>query len=544
MNNKEDQNFIEEIEKNSKIFNEKINKLNSNYDSESSQKNKESKKYKFNKKRNIGKKQNYNTENNFEENPFTKENINFKGKKNQRMNKKYDFNLNELENFIEASKKRNEKIISNNTIANSNHQRNYKYKNDLSDDYIANNNSDKNIIDDLKQSIIQKSNFIKLLKSEIESKKNLPTQEEYDELNDNYEKILSEFESEKNEMRTKDEEINKLKMILDSILAQNKNMKGVITKKENEIQKMKSIVNSIKDELKSAKNKMDEEIINQKQIKRDYDILNQKYNSLIAEKDKLNKDLEEKKNKNLNLEKENIQLKKLNNKLIEEIKALKNFNKNNNEYKPYENKNNDLREKTSKISNKYNIKKESQTINKKDNSIKVINNRKLDDSDDKIIYNNDDDSEEEENSLTEKNNNLRIKIDKEENTKRILSNKLILDKGFTTNPINRIHEINKKEREKECTSLIKYKDKLIGCNRENIKLLIKGKKYKMIENEINTLNKEKEKIENDLLKIPNKPRKLSDIKNKKEIKDAINKIENDIKYIKDLLKNKDDYYIN
>ena len=50
MNNKEDQNFIEEIEKNSKIFNEKINKLNSNYDSESSQKNKESKKYKFNKK--------------------------------------------------------------------------------------------------------------------------------------------------------------------------------------------------------------------------------------------------------------------------------------------------------------------------------------------------------------------------------------------------------------------------------------------------------------------------------------------------------------
>ena len=544
MNNKEDQNFIEEIEKNSKIFNEKINKLNSNYDSESSQKNKESKKYKFNKKRNIGKKQNYNTENNFEENPFTKENINFKGKKNQRMNKKYDFNLNELENFIEASKKRNEKIISNNTIANSNHQRNYKYKNDLSDDYIANNNSDKNIIDDLKQSIIQKSNFIKLLKSEIESKKNLPTQEEYDELNDNYEKILSEFESEKNEMRTKDEEINKLKMILDSILAQNKNMKGVITKKENEIQKMKSTVNSIKDELKSAKNKMDEEIINQKQIKRDYDILNQKYNSLIAEKDKLNKDLEEKKNKNLNLEKENIQLKKLNNKLIEEIKALKNFNKNNNEYKPYENNNNDLREKTSKNSNKYNIKKESQTINKKDNSIKVINNRKLDDTDDKIIYNNDDDSEEEENSLTEKNNNLRIKIDKEENTKRILANKLILDKGFTTNPINRIHEINKKEREKECTSLIKYKDKIIGCNRENIKLLIKGKKYKMIENEINTLNKEKEKIENDLLKIPNKPRKLSDIKNKKEIKDAINKIENDIKYIKDLLKNKDDYYIN
>ena len=72
-------------------------------------------------------------------------------------------------------------------------------------------------------------------------------------------------------------------MILDSILAQNKNMKGVITKKENEVQKITSI-NIIKDELKSAKNKMDEEIINQKQIKTDFYILNQKYNLLIAEK--------------------------------------------------------------------------------------------------------------------------------------------------------------------------------------------------------------------------------------------------------------------
>ena len=44
--------------------------------------------------------------------------------------------------------------------------------------------------------------------------------------------------------------------------------------------------------------------------------------------------------------------------------------------------------------------------------------------------------------------------------------------------------------------------------------------------------------------MPEKPRKLNDIKNKKEINDAINKIENDIKYIRALLKNTDDYYIN
>ena len=46
----------------------------------------------------------------------------------------------------------------------------------------------------------------------------------------------------------------------------------------------------------------------------------------------------------MNLEKENIQLKKLNNKLKEEIKAIKNFqresSKNINEYKSNENNNN------------------------------------------------------------------------------------------------------------------------------------------------------------------------------------------------------------
>ena len=40
-----------------------------------------------------------------------------------------------------------------------------------------------------------------------------------------------------------------------------------------------------------------------------------------------------------------------------------------------------------------------------------------------------------------------------------------------------------------------------------------------------------------------RPRKLNDIKNKKEINDAINKIENDIKYIRTLLKNANNYYI-
>ena len=91
--------------------------------------------------------------------------------------------------------------------------------------------------------------------------------------------------------------------------------------------------------------------------------------------------------------------------------------------------------------------------------------------------------------------------------------------------------------------MIKYKDKIIGCNRDKIKSLIKDKEYQIIEKELNILRKEKEKMENQLLKMPERPRKLNDIKNKKEINDAINKMENDIKYIRTLLKNADNYYI-
>ena len=92
--------------------------------------------------------------------------------------------------------------------------------------------------------------------------------------------------------------------------------------------------------------------------------------------------------------------------------------------------------------------------------------------------------------------------------------------------------------------MIKYKDKIIGCNREKIKLLIKEKEYQTIDKEVHILTKEKEKLENELLKMPERPRKLNDIKNKKEINDSINKIENDIKYIRTLLKNSENYYIN
>ena len=325
MNKKLNLNFIEELERNSKIFDDKINKLNSGYE-EKSQKKIETK-YKFTKKKNLYQKEYFNTENNYEENPFKKNSNKYKNKKTKLLNKRYDLDLNDLNNFDEINNDKEENMIYNNTINNNRNQRRYNNKNDLNDEYILDNNPDKQLIEELRQTINQKTNFIKLLKSEIETKNNLPTQEEYNEINNNYENILKEFKSSQNIIKTKDEEINNLKMRLESILAQNKNMKGVITKKENELEKMKSSLNSMKEELKAAKNKMNDEIINHKQTSRDYDMLNQKYKSTVSEKDKLSKECEEKKVENFNLQKENIQLKKLIEKLKEDIKLISSIKK-------------------------------------------------------------------------------------------------------------------------------------------------------------------------------------------------------------------------
>ena len=560
MNKKENQNFIEEIEKNSKIFAEKINKLNSGYDSENSFEKKESKKFKFTKKNNLYQNKYFDTEINDEVEPYHIGRNEYENRKNKQINKRYELNLNTIDNVVDRNKN-NKNMIYNNTIANSYNRRKFNYKSELNEDDILENNSENKLIEELKQTIAQKSNFIKLLKSELKQKEKLPSQEDYEELNYNYEKVLNELNLAQNTIKNKDEEINNLKMKLDSILAQNKNMKGVINKKEYELDKMKLSINNMKEELKLNNDKMSDIIITEKQLNKDYDILNKKYSSLLSDKEKLTTNLEEQKTQNFNLKKDNIQLKKIIDKLKEELKKLNDSsissNKKNEEktikieYKNYDkNKNNEIKEIIKNNTNNKNIYKpkiiyNSNKIEKKIidsdekiNSQKRKTKERFDDTEEKIIYNNDDDdSEEEEESNIVKINKQKTEI---KNDKYIKKN---LDKIFSSKTDN--NQIKKKiqEKDKEFVSLIKYKDKIIGCNRDKVKLLIKEKEYQIIEKELNILNKEKEKKENELLKMPERPRKLNDIKNKKEINDAINKIDNDIKYIRTLLKNADDYYI-
>ena len=562
--NKIESNFIEEIEKNSKIFEEKINKLNSTYDSENSFERKDSKKYKFTKKNNLYNQKNYETENNFEENYYQAGKINTEKRRNKKMIKRYELNLNTIDNINERNKKNNKNFIYNNTTGNSNNRRKIIYNSELNDEDIIENNNEKKLIDELRQTILQKSNFIKLLKSELKEKEKLPSKEDYDELNYNYENILNELNLAQNTIKDKDDEINNLKMKLDSILAQNKNMKNVISKKEVELDKMKSTMNSMKDELKLNNNKMNDIMINEKQMKKDYDILNQKYNSIVSEKEKLLTNLEEQKTENFNIKKENIQLQKLIDKLKEELNKANSSNNNSSnknkkktiqiEYKNYErNKINEPKEiiknHTNKITTKPKIINISKKLEKKildsDETTFAYKNKikeRYEDTEEKIIYNNDDDeSDEEDESNKEKINKQKTMMQNDKYVKKNLEN---IFNSKNENHIKKKKIEIDKDKNKEFVSLIRYKDKIIGCNRDKIKSLIKDKEYQIIEKELNILNKEKEKIENELLKMPEHPRKLNDIKNKKEINDAINKIDNDIKYIRTLLKNTDDYYIN
>ncbi len=73
--------------------------------------------------------------------------------------------------------------------------------------------------------------------------------------------------------------------------------------------------------------------------------------------------------------------------------------------------------------------------------------------------------------------------------------------------------------------------------------LINNREYQTVEKELSLLIKEKDKLEGSLLKMPEHPRKLNDIRNKKEINDLIERIESDVSYIRNMLKRTNDYYI-
>ena len=118
------------------------------------------------------------------------------------------------------------------------------------------------------------------------------------------------------------------------------------------------------------------------------------------------------------------------------------------------------------------------------------------------------------------------------------------DKKSDIKSIEKEKEENKiTKKEEEYVTIIKEKDKIIGCDKDKMQSLIDNREYQIVERELSILIKEKDKLEGSLLKMPEHPRKLNDIRNKKEINDIIERIENDISYTRSMLKRTNDYYI-
>jgi hypothetical protein len=99
------------------------------------------------------------------------------------------------------------------------------------------------------------------------------------------------------------------------------------------------------------------------------------------------------------------------------------------------------------------------------------------------------------------------------------------------------------KKESEYVTIITEKDKIIGCDKDKMQTLINNREYQIVEKELSILIKEKDKLEGSLLKMPEHPRKLNDIRTKKEINDIIERIESDISFTRSMLKRTNDYYI-
>ena len=124
-----------------------------------------------------------------------------------------------------------------------------------------------------------------------------------------------------------------------------------------------------------------------------------------------------------------------------------------------------------------------------------------------------------------------------------IKNNKNLEKSREENKIYNTNSNKISKNEEEFVTIIKDKNKIIGCDKEKMQSLIDNREYQIVERELSVLIKEKDKLEGDLLKMPEHPKKLNDIRNKKEINEIIEKIEGDISKTRMMLKKTNDYYI-
>ena len=239
------ENYLKEMERNTRLFEEKMNKLeemrSKNYSSNNNKQKLQKKQMKSCSKF-YSNKLNDNDDDintNINSNPSKLNNRNstlsnqIKNIKIYTQNNANNFNDNFINNINDEEDNYN--YLNNNTIKRNEEKKKLSFQNDKNKTNKIDMENKKKI-EQLKSECMEKDIMIKKLEKELKEKEKLPSQKQYDDISNDYEKIKLELEDKIKIIKRLEGENKDLKMKIDNIIEQNKNMKEVIKKKNDEIE--------------------------------------------------------------------------------------------------------------------------------------------------------------------------------------------------------------------------------------------------------------------------------------------------------------------
>ena len=459
------ENYIKEMEKNARLFEEKMNKFeqmrSNKYDDIENQQNTFNKKFKT---------YNYKKYNSNEIND--NKNINEKTssndfQKNLINNEQYQDN--NIEIYDEKREKQNsEKVYRNQKSFDKNEIIKYKNK-----------------IEQLKNEILDKNQIIKQLEKSLKEKEDYPSPKQYEEINNDYEKLKTEMNEKVKYIKRIEVENKELKMKIDNLVEQIKNMKEVIKRKNDEIENMKMDIESLKEEISSNMKKMNNLEMTNKKLNNEYESLNKDYSLLKSEKEKMKQEIEEQNAKIFNYQKE----------------LSKNIN---NKYRNLQN---------NYAYGRYSL-ADKRYIYDKNEEFQKAN---LDE-----VKRDDDDYNEE----------IAPKINKYQNQYFDEDKKKLDNSEYSNN--NQAHNLLKNKVAIKKKDYSNYDFENFKSNKNITKPL---NSLPDLESRLSYLISEKKKLENEILKMPEHPRNLNEIKIKKELNNKISETEREINSIKSRIRN-------
>ena len=560
INNKlETKEYLQKIKENDKLFEEKMISLNKKKIEVIKSKNKKNKKIKehliFIKKE---------IEINYNKTEPKKNNINNENQITIINNNKQKDNS----NIITKSKIANYELIIDNCISFDYISKNIKnYSEEEQDIYFISkirqlqkdNKYKSDLIIDLQNKLKQKDDkFIKITKIEM------------DELNEKIKNISNDKEEKIKEIQKLETDIYNLKKIIENLESQINNYKNDNQIKIEEINNLNNIIEKYKNDENIYEQRINNLEAMNKSSFQDYDILKTDLNKIKEEKEKMENIIEEQKIKMDNYRKHINTLRKF---ICEDDKIYDNNNLN----EKIISKNNEIIYKNSNVENNISIEEkkdynEEQNFNKDDNNKYLINGN--------------------ENGNNRYNEYIKNVIDNENNKKEIITSYQYTKKHRKTNSAiinnidNEIFQINKrtnahsknksinKRKEIAITSLRKrinrniedeenkniyYKtyNNLNDLNNssdmpknknekedknedDNFLTYFPSEKYLIerkeeinkLETELDLLYKEKNHLENEVIKLPQHPKTLKEIKDKRALNDKIALNENNINKVR------------